>query len=123
MDQLKHVVNKPLRYQTTSSDESPTKRRRSIITTIGSGMIDENIEDINTILNEDSILDNNTYMAHPHTKIYTTTHARKYTDTHKHFSHRIHSRITDKYNTRTYFTDYTSTPTQYTRFYTYHKCT
>lgn len=75
MDRPKHVVPKPVRYQTTSSDESPKKRRRSTAeaTITGPDVINEDIDDINRELNQSPTISitNNTCFRQPNTQQHT----------------------------------------------------
>lgn len=74
MDRPKRVAPKPVRYQTTSSDESPRKQRRSIAeaTITEQDIINKDIDDISRELTQsptNSII--NTCLRQPHTQQYT----------------------------------------------------
>jgi len=89
MDRPKRMVPKPVRYQTTSSDESPRKQRRTTAeaTITGPDVINEDIADINRELNNQSPTNSitNTCLRQPHTQQYTSQCTNTNIQTHSTF--------------------------------------
>lgn len=78
MQRQKRPVNKPLRYQTTSSDEDPKRQRTTAPATIVSGILQDDIDDIEQTLQEETTSSNinirQTHTDTPNIQSYTNTH-------------------------------------------------
>lgn len=116
MDRPKRVVPKPVRYQTTSSDESPRKQRRTTAeaTITGPDVINEDIADINRKLNNQSPTNSitNTCLRQPHTQQYIEQqYTPQCTNTNIHTHSNISTRTTYTPETRAYENTHAQTST------------